>query len=96
MTCHRRDLPCKQSLCSAVLLNNACTEPDYKNDLTLCIVFCVVSTIIKTACPRSQRKAHVRKQLFPFSFQHAYFIPASFVSSIQKLGAEACRFLVLS
>lgn len=84
MICCRRHLPCKQSLYTAVLVNNTCTERDYKNDLILCIVFYAVSTIIMTACPKTQRRAQVRIQLFPFSFQPAYFILASFVGGIKK------------
>lgn len=92
MICHRRDLPCKQCLFTVVLVNNTYTEPDYKNDLILCIVFYAVSTIIMTACLKTQRRAHVRVQLFPYSFQPAYFILASFVGGIKKLGAEAFLF----
>lgn len=95
MICHRRDLPCKQFLYTVVLLNNTCTEPDHKNDLFLCIVFYAVSTIIMVACPKTQRRT-LHKDIFPFSFQTAYFILVSFVSGTKKLGAEACRLLVFS
>ena len=96
MICRKGDLPRKQPLYTAVLENSTCTEPDYKHDLILCIVFCAVSTIVMTACPKTQRSAHRSVLLFPFSFQPAYFILASFVSGIKKLDAEACRLLVLS
>lgn len=56
MICRRRDLSCKQSLYTEVLVNNMCTAPDYKNDLIGCIIVYAVSTIIMTACPKTQRR----------------------------------------